>query len=145
MTGPAGRPAVADITTETFDAVMRTGVNGVLWTAKYAIPHLTAAGGGAIVNISAASSLRAIDGRPAYQASKGAVNALTRQMAVDYGPLGIRCNAIVVGFTPAGSEVVTKMLETEAFITRSARRSVATARPPARHRQRRGLPRVRRG
>ena len=73
-------------------------------------------GGGSIINISAASSLRAIDGRPAYQASKGAVNALTRQIAVDYGPDGIRSNAIIVGFTPTGGEIMTKMLATEAFI-----------------------------
>jgi NAD(P)-dependent dehydrogenase (short-subunit alcohol dehydrogenase family) len=96
---------------------MRTGVFGLLWTSKYAIPHLKAAGGGAIINISAASSIRAIDGRSAYQASKGAVNALTRQLAVDYGLFGIRSNAIVVGFTPTGGEVITKMVENEAFIS----------------------------
>ena len=46
----------------------------------------------------AASSTRAITGRPSYQASKGAVNALTRQVAIDYAPENIRCNAVVVGF-----------------------------------------------
>lgn len=117
MTGP-GRPDthVDEIDTETFDAVIRTGVNGVLWTSKHAIPHMKAAGGGAIINISAASSIRAIEGRPAYQASKGAVNALTRQMAVDYGLFGIRSNAIIVGFTPTGGEIMTKMVQNEAFI-----------------------------
>lgn len=117
LTGP-GRPDshVTEITTETFDTVIRTGVNGVLWTSKYAIPHMKAAGGGAIINISAASSLRAIEGRPAYQASKGAVNALTRQLAVDYGGDGIRTNAIIVGFTPTGGELITKMVQNEAFI-----------------------------
>ena len=116
-TGP-GRPDshVTEITNEAFDTVLRTGVHGVLWTCKYAIPHLKTAGGGSIVNISAASSLRAIDGRPAYQASKGAVNALTRQMAVDYGLFGIRSNAIIVGFTPTGGEIITRMVENEAFI-----------------------------
>ncbi len=89
----------------------------MLWTSKYAIPHLKAAGGGTIINISAASSIRAIDGRPAYQASKGAVNALTRQMAVDYGLDGIRSNAIIVGFTPTGGEIMTKRVQNEAFIT----------------------------
>ena len=117
-TGP-GRPDshVHEIANEAFDTVLRTGIHGVLWTSKYAIPHLQAAGGGAIINISAASSVRAIDGRPAYQASKGAVNALTRQMAVDYGLDGIRSNAIIVGFTPTGGEVITKMVENEAFIS----------------------------
>ena len=117
-TGP-GRPDthVDEISNEAFETVMRTGVNGVLWTCKYGIPHMKAAGGGAIVNISAASSIRAIDGRPAYQASKGAVNALTRQMAVDYGLFGIRSNAIIVGFTPTGGEIITKMVQNEAFIS----------------------------
>jgi len=128
MTGP-GRPDthVEDISNEAFDAVLRTGVYGVLWTSKHAIPHLKAAGGGAIINISAASSLRAIDGRPAYQASKGAVNALTRQMAVDYGLDGIRSNAIIVGFTPTGGEIMTKMVQNEAFIS-AVRRAIPSPR-----------------
>jgi meso-butanediol dehydrogenase / (S,S)-butanediol dehydrogenase / diacetyl reductase len=118
LTGP-GRPDshVDAIDTDTFDAVMRTGLFGVLWTSKHAIPYMKVAGGGAIINISAASSLRAIEGRPAYQASKGAINALTRQMAVDYGLFGIRSNAIIVGFTPTGGEIITKMVENEAFIS----------------------------
>ena len=117
-TGP-GRPDthVEEITTAAFETVMLTGVYGVLWTSKYAIPHLRAAGGGAIINISAASSIRAIDGRPAYQASKGAVNSLTRQMAVDYGLDGIRSNAIIVGFTPTGGEIMDKMVKNEVFIS----------------------------
>jgi NAD(P)-dependent dehydrogenase (short-subunit alcohol dehydrogenase family) len=117
-TGP-GRPDthVVDIATEAFDTVMRTGLYGVLFTSKHAIPHIQAAGGGAIVNISAASSIRAIDGRPAYQASKGAINSLTRQMAVDYGVTGVRSNAIIVGFTPTGGEIITKMVENEEFIS----------------------------
>jgi NAD(P)-dependent dehydrogenase (short-subunit alcohol dehydrogenase family) len=118
LTGP-GRPDshVDEIENETFEAVLRTGVFGVVWTSKHAIPHMKAAGGGAIINISAASSIRAIDGRPAYQASKGAVNALTRQMAVDYGLFGIRSNAIIVGFTPTGGDIITKMTQNETFIS----------------------------
>jgi len=118
LTGP-GRPDnhVEEIETDVFEAIMRTGLFGVLWTSKYAIPHMKAAGGGAIINISAASSIRAIDGRPAYQASKGAINALTRQMAVDYGVDGIRSNAIIVGFTPTGGDIITRMVQNEAFIS----------------------------
>jgi len=58
----------------------------------------------AIIDISAASGTLAIQGRPAYQASKGATNSLTRQLAVDYGKQNIRSNAIVVGFTDTGCE-----------------------------------------
>jgi meso-butanediol dehydrogenase / (S,S)-butanediol dehydrogenase / diacetyl reductase len=117
VTRPGGGDShVEEIEDEAFDAVLRVGVHGVLWCCKYAIPHMKAAGGGAIINISAASSIRAIEGRPAYQAAKGAVNALTRQMAVDYGPFGIRSNAIVVGFTPTGGEVITRMIQNQDFI-----------------------------
>jgi 3-oxoacyl-[acyl-carrier protein] reductase len=125
VTRPGGGDShVTEIENAAFDAVWHVGVHGVLWTCKYAIPHLREAGGGAIVNISAASSLRAIEGRPAYQASKGAVNALTRQIAVDYGRDGIRCNAIAVGFTPTGGEVMTRLLANEAFMA-----SIRTAIP----------------
>jgi NAD(P)-dependent dehydrogenase (short-subunit alcohol dehydrogenase family) len=127
-TGPGGADShVLEISNEAFDTVLRTGVYGVLWTSKYAIPHMRAAGGGAIINISAASSIRAIDGRPAYQASKGAVNALTRQMAVDYGLDGIRSNAIIVGFTPTGGDIMNKMVANETFIS-AVRRAIPSPR-----------------
>jgi 3-oxoacyl-[acyl-carrier protein] reductase len=118
---------VLEISNEAFDTVLRTGVYGLLWTSKYAIPHMRAAGGGAIINISAASSIRAIDGRPAYQASKGAVNTLTRQMAVDYGLDGIRSNAIIVGFTPTGGDIMNKMVANEKFIS-AVRRAIPSPR-----------------
>ena len=117
ITKPGGGDNHVDIINDSdFDAVLHTGVHGVLYTSRHAIPHMRAAGGGAIINISAASSIRAIDGRPAYQASKGAINALTRQMAVDYGLDGIRSNAIIVGFTPTGGEIITKMVNNPVFI-----------------------------
>lgn len=114
LTGP-GRPdtKVADIATEVFDEVIKTGLYGTFWAAKYAIPHLIEAGGGAIINISAASSTLSIQGRPAYQSSKGAINSLTRQVAVDYGTYNIRSNAIIVGFTNTGGEELTKMVANE--------------------------------
>jgi meso-butanediol dehydrogenase / (S,S)-butanediol dehydrogenase / diacetyl reductase len=118
ITRPGGGDShVEVIDNDSFEGVLRTGVYGVLWTSKYAIPHMKSSGGGAIINISAASSIRAIEGRPAYQASKGAINALTRQMAVDYGLFGIRSNAIIVGFTPTGGEIITKMTQNETFIS----------------------------
>ncbi|MCW2528374.1 MAG: putative oxidoreductase, short-chain dehydrogenase/reductase [Pseudonocardiales bacterium] len=118
LTGP-GRPdtfGVVDVPTEVFDEVVRTGLYGTFWAAKYAIPHLKAAGGGAIINISATTSLLAAPGRPSYQSSKGAINALTREIAVHYGPSRIRCNAIVVGFTNTGEEEMRKMMANPALV-----------------------------
>jgi 3-oxoacyl-[acyl-carrier protein] reductase len=117
LSGPGGTDTrVTEISNEVFDTVVRTGIHGVFWASKYTIPHMQAAGGGAIINISAASSIRAISGRPGYAASKGGVNTLTRQMAVDYGRDGIRSNAIVVGFTVTEHEKMEAMVANEAFI-----------------------------
>ncbi len=117
MTGP-GKPDthIAEISNEAFDYVVKTGLYSVFWGCKYAIPHMKKAGGGSIINISAASSIRAIDGRPAYQTSKGGINSLTRQIAVDYGRDSIRCNAIIVGFTYTGDPTMKKMVANDAFI-----------------------------
>lgn len=125
---PGGGDSHVDvIDTEAFDQVVRTALYGVLYTSKHAIPHMKEAGGGSIINISAASSIRSIEGRPAYQASKGAVNSLTRQMAVDYGPSGIRSNAIIVGFTPTGGDIISRMVANEAFI-KEVRRAIPSPR-----------------
>jgi len=74
---------VDEIDNETFDSIMRVSLMGTFWASKYAIPEMRKAGSGSIINISASSSVLSIPTRPAYQASKGAINALTRQMAVD--------------------------------------------------------------
>jgi NAD(P)-dependent dehydrogenase (short-subunit alcohol dehydrogenase family) len=69
--------------------------------AKYAIPAMIKAGGGAIVNVSSISALRP-RGLTAYSTSKGAVIALTRAMAADHGRDGIRVNCVAPGpvYTP---------------------------------------------
>jgi meso-butanediol dehydrogenase/(S,S)-butanediol dehydrogenase/diacetyl reductase len=89
---------------------MRVALMGTFWACKYAIPHMRTAGTGSIVNISASSSLSALPERPAYHASKGAINALTRQLAVDYGKENIRANTVIVGFIYTGSPVMAAIL-----------------------------------
>jgi 3-oxoacyl-[acyl-carrier protein] reductase len=118
---------VAELETEVWDQTFKVAAYGTFWMSKYAIPHMRAAGGGSIVNITAASSTRAITGRPSYQASKGAVNALTRQLAIDYAPEGIRCNAVVVGFIDTGEKGMRALLANEDF-QREVRRTIPTPR-----------------
>src|SRR5579864_9136718 len=82
--------------------VMRVNVDSMFLAAKHAIPAMIAtAAGGAIVNIASISALRP-RGLTAYSASKGAVIALTRAMAVDHGPDNIRVNCVAPGpvYTP---------------------------------------------
>jgi NAD(P)-dependent dehydrogenase (short-subunit alcohol dehydrogenase family) len=101
---------VDSIDDETFENILRISLKGTLWAAKHAIPQMRKAGSGSIVNISATSSVLSLPGRPAYQASKGAINALTRQMAVDYGKERIRVNTIIVGFVFTGTPEMTAIL-----------------------------------
>jgi meso-butanediol dehydrogenase / (S,S)-butanediol dehydrogenase / diacetyl reductase len=107
---------VDEITSEDWDYTVHTALYGTLWACKHAIPQMRTAGGGSIVNISASSSVRSIRSRPAYQASKGAINALTRQMAVDYGAENIRSNAIIVGFINTGGDMMRKLLADEQYM-----------------------------
>jgi meso-butanediol dehydrogenase / (S,S)-butanediol dehydrogenase / diacetyl reductase len=98
------------IDNDTFENIMRIALTGTYWACKYAVPEMRKAGSGSIVNISASSSKRALPERPAYHASKGAINAMTRQMAVDYGKEDIRANTIIVGFVFTGSPEMTAIL-----------------------------------
>jgi NAD(P)-dependent dehydrogenase (short-subunit alcohol dehydrogenase family) len=88
---------VGDIDLGDWDAVLRVTLTGPMLMSKYAIPHLTAAGGGTIVNISSDAGVRATLGFAHYCAAKAGLNALTRSIAVEYGPVNIRSNAIQVG------------------------------------------------
>lgn len=93
---------VVDEVVEVWERVMRVNVQSMFLTAKFAVPAMIASGdGGAIVNVSSISALRP-RGLTAYSASKGAVIALTRAMAIDHAADGIRANCIAPGpvYTP---------------------------------------------
>jgi NAD(P)-dependent dehydrogenase (short-subunit alcohol dehydrogenase family) len=89
---------LVELTTEEWDGIMRATVTGnVFWACKYAIPHIAAAGGGSVVNISSAQAVIGLSGFSAYGAAKGAINALTPTLAVENARHNIRVNTIVVG------------------------------------------------
>ena len=100
--GIGSKGTVVDETEETWARVMNVNVETMFLTCKHAIPAMIrTAGGGAIVNISSISALRP-RGLTIYSVSKGAVIALTKAIAVDHGPDGIRANCVVPGamYTP---------------------------------------------
>jgi NAD(P)-dependent dehydrogenase (short-subunit alcohol dehydrogenase family) len=95
---PEADHSVTDTEVDVWDQVMAVNVRGVFLGCKYAIPAMVANGGGSIINI---ASFVAIVGcsvpQDAYTASKGALLSLTRSLAVQFGPQGIRTNAICPG------------------------------------------------
>jgi len=90
--------SVVDTDEKIWDFVYAVNVKGVAWVCKYGIPELVKAGGGSVINI---ASFVALVGcsvpQDAYTASKGAVIALTKSLAVQFGPQGVRSNAICPG------------------------------------------------
>lgn len=82
-----------------WDRVLGINLKGIVWICKYGVPELIRAGGGAIVNVGSLSALLG-DTVPqdAYTASKGAVIALTRSLAVQFAARGVRANCIHPGF-----------------------------------------------
>jgi NAD(P)-dependent dehydrogenase (short-subunit alcohol dehydrogenase family) len=95
---PAADHSVIDTDVDTWDKVMAVNVRGVYLGCKHAIPKMLEQGSGSVINI---ASFVAILGcsvpQDAYTASKGAVLALTRSLAVQFAPQGVRSNAISPG------------------------------------------------
>jgi NAD(P)-dependent dehydrogenase (short-subunit alcohol dehydrogenase family) len=109
---PEADHSVVDTDEAVWDRVLAVNVKGVYLSCKYGIPAMLRAGGGSIVNI---ASFVALVGcsvpQDAYTASKGAVIALTRSLAVQFAPHGIRTNAICPG--PIETPLLTSWLLTD--------------------------------
>ena len=89
---------IEDTTLEEWNRSFAVNVTGTFLTSKYALPLLRKSDGASIINFGSYDGFIADPGLAAYCASKGAVHALTRAMACDHGPEGIRVNAICPGY-----------------------------------------------
>jgi NAD(P)-dependent dehydrogenase (short-subunit alcohol dehydrogenase family) len=89
--------SVLDTTSEEWDRCLAVNLKGMFLCSKYAIPHMQAVGKGSIINMSSVHAHGSTKGSSPYDASKGGITALTRSMAIDYGPV-IRVNSIAPGW-----------------------------------------------
>jgi meso-butanediol dehydrogenase/(S,S)-butanediol dehydrogenase/diacetyl reductase len=94
-----GGTTVVDMDPELWHRVLETNLTGPLYLMKASIPRMIKAGGGSIINIASLGGLRCLPGMPAYCASKAGLIMLTQQVALDFGPAKIRCNAVCPGGT----------------------------------------------
>jgi NAD(P)-dependent dehydrogenase (short-subunit alcohol dehydrogenase family) len=90
--------SVEETAREEYDRVLDTNLWGIFAVSKLALPHMVRGGGGSVVNIGSVAATVGFATDAAYCASKGAVHALTRQMALDYAKLGVRVNCVAPGF-----------------------------------------------
>ena len=81
-----------------WDRTLAINVKGVAFGCKYGVPAMIASGGGSIINVASfVAWMGAATSQTAYTASKGAVLAMTREIAVEYARKGVRCNALCPG------------------------------------------------
>jgi meso-butanediol dehydrogenase / (S,S)-butanediol dehydrogenase / diacetyl reductase len=95
--GLASTTNAVECTVEEWDRTFAVNTRGVFLGTKYALPHMLAAAFGAIVNTASVAGQVGLKDRAAYCASKGAVIAFTRQVAVQYAGTGVRANCICPG------------------------------------------------
>ncbi|MEX2629698.1 MAG: SDR family oxidoreductase [Tistlia sp.] len=93
---PAYGP-LAELSDEAFDKIMGTNVRSTVQLCNLALPHIAKAGGGSVVIVSSIAGLRGTGTLGAYGMSKAAEAALARNLAVEWGPRGVRVNAIAPG------------------------------------------------
>lgn len=94
--------SVTETSEDDWDLVMAVNLKGVYLCSHHVLPVMIEAGVGTIVNIASVAAIGGAKGLAAYSASKAGVTNLTRQMAKEYGPSGIRVNCVLPGTIPTG-------------------------------------------
>lgn len=108
---------LAQCTEDDWDVTIRTNLTAIFWACRAAIPHMVMGEGGSIINTSSVLGLIGSEGYAAYGAAKAGLVALTRQIALEYGPK-VRANIIAPGSidTPRFRKVADDSGDPEGFV-----------------------------
>jgi NAD(P)-dependent dehydrogenase (short-subunit alcohol dehydrogenase family) len=108
---------VGELSVPSWDRTLRVNLSGTFYVCRAALPHLVAAGGGSIVNVTSVAGERVWERDSAYSVSKAGVELLTRTIAVEYGPRGVRANCVAPGVIDVGmTDLVTDPADREALV-----------------------------
>lgn len=88
---------LVDMPEDVVDRMLDIGLKGTFWAVAAATPHIARSGGGSIITLSSIAVSIAIPRAAVYTSIKGAIDAFTRQQAVELAPMGIRVNALAPG------------------------------------------------
>lgn len=107
-------------TDDEWESTIDSALSSVFRACRAVLPHMMKARKGSIVNLSSVNQITANPNLAAYTAAKGGIRALTKQLAVEYGPYGIRCNAVAPGLimtarTLEGRSAADLRLDKEAY------------------------------
>jgi NAD(P)-dependent dehydrogenase (short-subunit alcohol dehydrogenase family) len=113
---------LVECTEDEWDRTIATNLNAIFWACRAALPVMLSGDGGSIINTASVLGLIGSEGYVAYGAAKAGLVALTRQIAVEYGPK-VRANVIAPGSidTPRFRKVAEEMDDTEGFLSGLAR------------------------
>lgn len=106
-----GGMPVHEMTDEQWHRLIAVNLTSVFRGCKFALPHMIRQKSGSVINMASAQGHVGLDGWTAYAGAKGAVMSMTRQMAVEFGPMGVRFNSISPGTiaTPMNEKIVAEL------------------------------------
>jgi len=116
---------VTDVTESSWSRILDTNLSGPLRLARHAFPHIAACGGGSMVMMSSLNAHVGFAGSGAYGVSKAALEQLTRQLAVEWGPRSVTVNAVCPG--TVRTDMIRSLLERPGFLA-SVQRATALGR-----------------